>query len=70
MGGDNIKWDDNIALTVKRLKDMPEHLRSELLLGLAAEIESTARKLPGLKPDVKEMLKLKIAAIKELLDEF
>lgn len=70
MGGDDVKLDQNIKVMVKRLKDMPENLRNELLLGLAREVEETARKLPTLKPDIKLAFKAKIEAIKALLDEF
>jgi len=66
----DIKWETNIQIMVKRIKAMPQRMQDESLLYLAGEIERTARKLSGTSNDLRISFKLKIEAIKKVLEEF
>ncbi len=68
MQGLNCKpsWYENVRLTADRINTLPASVRKDLLNGLKKELEHTERKLNSVSAAVRDDLKLKIEAIKEL----
>jgi len=66
----HIPGQEYINIMVKRIKEIKAPLQTEVLLYLAAELENTVRKLPSIPRDLRDDFKLKIEAIKKVLEEF
>jgi hypothetical protein len=66
----HIPWERNNQLMIKRLKEMPDTIRAELLDGLRIELKATEAKIPRIAQDLQIDFQLKVEAIKKILQSF